>query len=432
MAKCAGCSGGLISVSHSDTNCIHLTGDGTSGSPLVATLQIDPASPAAITCGASGLSVEGGSSACAQKNMYTVSTVGPTGLGVYLGTAEPFLSCADFIGDGINDDVAIQTAVTASYSAYNVALPLPPEIYLNTGIFGLSASVDVKGAPLRGAYNTLITNAATATGFNLLRNPGYMTNLQLGELLAPLAEAPIVIDTPTGFPPYFDNVSVASNGIGVDPGMIFFTISASYRIQNCDIDNNTATAVIPGIYESNNSVPLRRILNNRFVGASIDLIEHSGANAQIRDNIFYGNSTTPVVGDRGMINILLTGAFTVQHHEISGNHITDSPGHGIVINGGAGGGQALRFLIHDNLIDNYGYTGTNAYDGIFLAGNSDEHDIQGNICHSTQAGARHGVNVSAVTCNDNFVTNNNLLNSGASASFNDAGTTTISAAGNRL
>jgi hypothetical protein len=431
MAKCAGCSGSLSAVLHDDTNCIHLTGDGTSSSHLVATLQIDPASPATITCGADGLSVDAGSSGCSQKNMYTVSTVGPAGLGIYLGTTEPFLSCADFIGDGINDDVAIQAAITASYAAYDPAFVLPPEIYLNTGVFTLSSTVDVQGVPLRGAYTTFINTGVS--GFSPLKNPGYMTNIQVGEILATFGAAAIKVDTATGFTPFLDNVGVTMfGGVGADFGMIEFDIATGYRIQNCDIINSSGGAVRPGIYENANNSPYKKILANRFTGTTIDFIGISGTNALIDGNLFFGATTSPVTGDRGLINIILDSSFTVAYHSITNNHVMNSPGHGIVIDGGVAGGNLDMCLIHDNLIQGYGAAGVTAYDGIFLSGNANQHDIQQNLCESTQPGARHGINVSAVACDDNFVTNNNLFNSGGGTSFNDSGTNTIAASGNRL
>lgn len=74
-----------------------------------------------------------------------------------------------------------------------------------------------------------------------------------------------------------------------------------------------------------------------------------------------------------------------------------------------------------------GFETTDTYDGIRVEG--DQHNVQGNMVRSTDF--KYGINVIA-GATDCFVTNNDLLNSAVTASFNDAGTGTVTAAGNRL
>lgn len=76
---------------------------------------------------------------------------------------------------------------------------------------------------------------------------------------------------------------------------------------------------------------------------------------------------------------------------------------------------------------------TNTYDDIML-GNSDYNNIQCNTC---RAGAlakvpKYGINISHAICDGNLVTNNDMHDDGfGTGSFNDAGTATVTVAGNR-
>lgn len=79
-------------------------------------------------------------------------------------------------------------------------------------------------------------------------------------------------------------------------------------------------------------------------------------------------------------------------------------------------------------------TGThNTYDGVFIDNDSDANDVQ--LCtvrgkkDTTQL--RYGIRVNSADCDDNLVTNNDLKDAGATASFSDAGTGTVTTAGNR-
>lgn len=75
----------------------------------------------------------------------------------------------------------------------------------------------------------------------------------------------------------------------------------------------------------------------------------------------------------------------------------------------------------------------NTYDGISIDADSDTNNVQGNTVRgkvsSTQL--RYGIRVNNANCDDNLVTNNDLKNAGATANFSDAGTGTVTTAGNR-
>lgn len=401
MAICAGCS----SACNCAADGITITGAGTVGDPFVAV---------------------GGGGGCTQKNIYTVATVGPAGLGLDLSTQEPFRSCADFIGDGINDQVAINAACTAAVGA--LVLDIYPEVYLNSGVFATSASIDAQGVTIKGSTRTIVTNNAAASGFPILIDPTVLRDLSVGPLLASNAECTIQVNAAQNI--RFDSVQITNAGLG--PGTAILEInntSGNVRIQECSFGG---TGNMPATFFTAGYAGRVEIERNDFAICRLDLTMMTFGSRIIGNSFRVGQG--PIVGNQGMINLNHDGTnVVISNWIIADNNISQSFGHGIVINGGA---NPLGFyawgLVHDNLVYGYGGSGVNAFDGIFLVGNVDELSIQGNKCTSPSAGGRHGINISAATCNDNLVTNNDLFNSGASASFNDAGTATITTAGNRL
>ena len=417
MARCAGCSGEgcfcNLQVLDTETVNMFLTGNGSTETPWT------------ISATAEG----GGGGDCQQKNLYTVATVGPSGLGFDLGTPDPFLDCADFIGDGINDNVAIQAAIDAAQGGM-VALTIWPEVYLNAGLFMTAAAINCKGIPIRGCgTSTFISNNATATGFPLLRNPGLLSYVNLGPIIAANNHANIAVDTATGISPRLDHCEMTTSGIGAAAGVIYFTIASAFTMERCNISNNLGGVPLPISLPS--MTGRLDIKDNTFTGVYLDISNDVLTGSQICNNLFFGNSSTAFASARGLITLRTTSAVTIAELQITDNYIVGSPGHGIYLDG-ASGGLLEGNLIHDNQVRQYGQTGASAFDGIHLAGNVDMSDIQGNVCYSLAAGARHGINIAAAAAQDNFVTNNNLFSSGAGTSLNDAGTSTVTTAGNRL
>lgn len=451
MAKCAGCSGGISEVSHSNTNCIHLTGLGTLVSPLVATLQIDPASPATITCGVSGLSVAGGGgpSTCGQKTTYSVATIGLQGLGFDLGTQEPFFSCADFIGDGLNDEVAINAACTAAVGT--LLLDIYPEVYLNSGVYDISASIQAKTVSLKGSTGgsgfgskTLITNDLAATGFPLLVNPSSLFDIALGNLFVSNAEATVQANMSVNM--FFERCIFTNVGLGTGNGVIEINTTGNFTMKDCRISCGDGTnQAKPGTYfDPVTSGGIINIIGNTFIICTLDL-NNMFQGSHIKDNNVQlpgGFGGSAVVPNRGAINLVHPGTnVAISNWQLSDNIISNVAGHGIYIDGGPNlNGFFAWAQVHNNLIYSYGGGGVTQFDGIILLGHCDQLSVQGNKCYAFSdagpgnAGARHGINISAATCNDNLVTNNDLFGSGGGASLNDAGTATVLllAAGNRL
>lgn len=113
---------------------------------------------------------------------------------------------------------------------------------------------------------------------------------------------------------------------------------------------------------------------------------------------------------------------------INGNICVQNGQHGIIIQT-----CSDTSVVGNNVYDN-SQTTNNTYDGILLTGNVLRACVQCNKVRGDAVGNKHryGINIAAAGDTDNLVTNNDLLGSSVSGSLNDAGTGTITAAGNRV
>lgn len=91
-------------------------------------------------------------------------------------------------------------------------------------------------------------------------------------------------------------------------------------------------------------------------------------------------------------------------------------------------------VIANNSCSENSQSANNTYDNIIIGSNSDYNNVQSNTCRkgSLTNKPRYGIRIDSSDCNNNIITNNDLYDSGVTASFSDAGTSTITTAGNRL
>lgn len=115
---------------------------------------------------------------------------------------------------------------------------------------------------------------------------------------------------------------------------------------------------------------------------------------------------------------------TCERLQINSNHARSNQRFGIA------GGSLTDCQLHDNKCFNNSLSAADTYDGINLQSNSDNNSVQGNVVRGTSH--RYGIRIEDSFSDNNLVTNNDLLNSGTSGSFNDNGTGTVTTAGNRL
>lgn len=107
MARC-GC-GGTCNCSVTGSGAVVVTGSGDSGNPYVASINTDPASPLAVSAGASGLAVAG--IATASTNCITLSGNGGTSTPL---TATPRLDSTGLLSCGVNG-LRVDLPSTATY-----------------------------------------------------------------------------------------------------------------------------------------------------------------------------------------------------------------------------------------------------------------------------------------------------------------------------
>jgi len=132
-----------------------------------------------------------------------------------------------------------------------------------------------------------------------------------------------------------------------------------------------------------------------------------------------------------MDGILLLGSSTnhLRFCNIIGNVVSNNKSYGIIING---------YCSHNNIVGNVcvgnGTLTNNTYDDIYMRLDSNYNNIQNNLCRAGISAnkPRYGINISSADCDENLVTNNDCYNDGfGTGAINDAGTGTVTAAGNR-
>jgi parallel beta-helix repeat protein len=179
----------------------------------------------------------------------------------------------------------------------------------------------------------------------------------------------VCIDDPSGVG--YNRVTSCYNNVGA----VFFQASAGNPAGNVIIGNNSPSGVIE-LAATDGSVV---------------------ANNQVKD-IYLTGCTRNIIGE---------------------NRVYLSDTHGIHLN------DSNDNQVSGNYVDSAGQTADDTYDGIYVDGNSDRNKVTENIVrYDPTTKSRYGINISAATCDENLVEGNDLLNSGATAEFNDAGTNT--------
>lgn len=418
MAICAGCTAvtgctcALQVDNGSSTNITFtLTGTGATLDPWI------------LSAAASG-----GGGTCSEKLYYTVASVGPAGFGGLAATPEPFQSCADFLGDGVNDQVAIQAAVDAAATSPTSVFPT---VFVQVGYFIITSPISPRSTTIKGASKdwTLLVSGAYLGGAasRIFDNAADGASLIVSDMTFGVAGASMA--------------HMASVG-GTLP---------IAEITNCILQMiDTLGTDLSAIYIE--STTRSRIKDNYFVGGSgvgakaIEMNNNFFPPPVIEDNIFYataGIKLTDITGvfisrnsflnintGGGAVEIYTIGLYGSCRNNMIVNNLLDTiQREGIVLDGSTG--TCWNNQVIGNQIFGYAYSLSATEDGIHLLGDADENHIQQNYIRKGPGG-RYGINIGAATCNNNFVTNNDLLTSGGTASLNDAGTATIVAAGNRL
>jgi len=89
--------------------------------------------------------------------------------------------------------------------------------------------------------------------------------------------------------------------------------------------------------------------------------------------------------------------------------------------------QVFHNTISVNTVVGNSQDNDNTYDGIFVDGNCDYNNIQGNTVRRGTGGnqQRYGIRINSADCDNNLVINNDLYWAGTTADNSDAGSGTI-------
>lgn len=182
---------------------------------------------------------------------------------------------------------------------------------------------------------------------------------------------------------------------------------------NSLIDNNIIDSAYVGIRFEGAVANWTKITNNMIVIPETHGIHIDNASEQLVISGNYIDTPTET-------GILIDDGLDLQ---VCDNSILDAGFHGISIT------DTGDSLIDGNWIHEPGQTTDDTYDGILLAGDSDENMIINNRIIGPASGnqPRYGINISASTCDDNSYLGNRTgpASNYGSGAYNDAGTGTI-------
>lgn len=339
---------------------------------------------------------------------------------------------ADVVCTGTADQTKLDEAVAALQE-----LDIPRgEIVLLEGTYNLTDEwvVSPSGTHVRGmGYGTKISGA----GIEITGGSSMVTNLFVSDALAKGIRV-------TG------SYSLVRGCWVENPvGIAIETTGSDTRVEGCVTRNGddkairltgSESTVINCVIEAAGGIAIEATGGTSIIGNRLYNCEDEGIVSTASGSLIVGNYVEgDFAGDYGIrmtsgpiqcignhverfdSGILMQGSAILT----LGNEVTICSKDGIVLNANFGASSCFN-----NIITSCGGGTTDTYSGILLKDDTNECNVQGNTVRSSDL--KYGINISTADCDDNLVTNNDLLNSAVTASFNDAGTGTITVAGNRL
>lgn len=356
---------------------------------------------------------------------------------------------ADFVADGVDDQDTINGALSAAGGG---------RVVLLEGTFEFSAPLFIQDGMLEGMgmHSTILRAKSTLNNSMLRLNSSLLRNVNINMGTVPNTNTSArAINVETAFGSRIEHVffgsillgSASTTPCAINLNQIGAVVNNCW-FQGCNVGIHAGgTNIITnnyfdgtsyaGIRFTNQFSGFMTVANNGFFGCGgggtsdensalyFPATNDFGVNVTIANNIIYGEAVTAAPGttSKGICIEGGGGYFTGPGGMITGNRIIACGREGIAFHGGTSWNVTNNFLTLNSVET------TNTYDAILLTGNTSELNIQQNVIRT---GHRYGINIDNSACADNIVTNNDLLNSGITGSFNDAGTGTITTAGNRL
>lgn len=205
-----------------------------------------------------------------------------------------------------------------------------------------------------------------------------------------------------------NNISISNNIIANnDNGVYLFNVGNSAMVGNVANENGWAINITGGI---NNTISGNTCDNNKSKGLEFKDCENSAVT---------GNTFQNSLGLGIMIGISNNNTFI-------GNICKKNKGIGIRLD------SSNNNIVSGNSCIENGESGASGDSNIQIGSKSKYNSIQNNTCRKGISNPIYGIYIKTSDCIGNIVTNNDLYNSGITASFSDVGTGTITTAGNRL
>jgi parallel beta-helix repeat protein len=315
---------------------------------------------------------------------------------------------ADYHCTGVNDHLVIQAALDA--------LPATGgEVLLLDGTYHCEVSISLDtNQTLRGCGRNTILTTSTADLIFLSAVGG------AGTEKVHIVIADLQIDGGAGL--------ISACGI-------YFEYVDYSLIHNVYSRRHSSAFPRAGIYLSNSD--FNTITENTSQGNYAGIYLEDCNNNSVSTNICQGNGTG-IYPFGSNNNSVTTNICQGNYHGIYIQACNNNSVIGNICGENGYVGISIMFSHNNSVIGNICFENsqdtTNSYDNIYLE-DSDYNNIQTNTC---RAGAlankpRYGINISNAACDGNLVTNNDLHNDGfGTGSLNDAGTGTVTAAGNRV
>lgn len=345
-------------------------------------------------------------------------------------------SSADYVCDGVSDNVEINAAITALGVTGGKVVLLEGLFAIATAIL-LASNVSLEG---QGNGTVLRIPNATNTTFNVIQNSDTIngnTSITVSNLK---------IDG-----------NKASNTAGTQHGISLTKVTYS-TIQNVTAQTMRGTSIVL-TSSSYNTIAVNTCRLNGSNGITLQTTSNTNT---VTGNICQGNSNNGIDLSPSSSNNTITGNAcqgnansgiylnTASYNTITGN-TCQGTGVGIylsasnnnTITGNTCQGNAFNAIdlssssnntiIGNTCVENSQQT-HNLYDNILLESSSNTNNVQGNTCRQGALAnkPRYGIRVNTANCTGNLVTNNDLTTGGATGAFSDLGTGTITTAGNKL
>jgi len=217
-----------------------------------------------------------------------------------------------------------------------------------------------------------------------------------------------------------NNICENNDSLGIK---LYYSDGNTITGNTCNNNGNASGTYLTR--SNNNTITGNTCSNNKWSGVFID----NSLNNTIVGNTCKGN------GSNATLNHWGSGIFVIRSsgNNISGNVCIENYHDGICISEFSGAPSDGNNISNNNCKSNSQEVDA-TYDNISVLGDSNYNNIQKNTCRqgSLVNKPRYGISINSTDADGNIVTNNDLYNSGVSGSFSDAGTGTVTTAGNRL